>query len=32
MPEIEHWRWTADFSDPVEATPPRPGGQSFSDA
>ena len=32
MPEIEHWRWTADFSDPVEATPPRADGQSFSDA
>jgi xylulose-5-phosphate/fructose-6-phosphate phosphoketolase len=32
MPEIEQWRWTADFSDPVDATPPRARGQLFSDA
>ncbi len=32
MPEIEHWRWTADFRDPVAGRPSGPAGQSFTDA
>jgi xylulose-5-phosphate/fructose-6-phosphate phosphoketolase len=32
MPEIQHWRWTADFRDPVETAPPPASGPSFTDA
>jgi xylulose-5-phosphate/fructose-6-phosphate phosphoketolase len=35
MPEIAHWRWTDDFSEPVGPPPlakGQPGSASFSDA